>query len=32
MIANVLMSTEFAQRIAKKMFQNNSLFVDGHKV
>jgi len=32
MIANVLMRTEFAQRISKKTFQNNSWLVDGHEV
>jgi len=32
MIANVLMWTEFAQRISKKTFQNNSWLVDWHEV
>jgi len=32
MIANVLMWTEFAQRISKKAFQSNSWLVDWHEV
>jgi len=32
MIANVLMWTEFAPRISKNTFQNNSWLVHGHEV
>jgi len=32
MIANVLMWTQFAQRISKKTFKNNSWLVDRHEV
>jgi len=32
MIVNVLMWTEFVQRISKSTFQNNSWLVDGHEV
>jgi len=32
MIANILMWTEFVQRISKKTFQNNSWLVIGHAV